>query len=156
MFLAAAYIGLISMVQRMAAPSFFNDVFGRQDPTEYAYLHTTNKELGISPFQMILLNTAYLEVPIIATFFIFLFRKVLPFRKDIRCGVKEKVPYQIIRKEYFPLTNEYYVALDDPDYMHHKLDEATYSQVNEGDNMYLYRAIYSKYVFEINGRYTIM
>lgn len=54
------------------------------------------------------------------------------------------------------MTNQYYVAFDDPDYMHHEIDENTFNNVNEGDNMYIYRGVYSKYVFEINGRFTIL
>jgi len=155
-FIIAVYIGLIGMGNKFCGPYLLESFSGRMDHEEYVSLHTTDQKLGVSPFQMILIDTIFIEGPIITTFFIFFFGRVFPYRRDIRSGVKERVPYTIVRKEYFPLTNEYYVALDDPDYMHHKIDEATYNQVNEGDNMYLSRAIHSKYVFEINGRFTIM
>jgi len=101
-------------------------------------------------------SVSVIALIVISSALFFLFKKVMPFLKDFRSGVKEKVPYSIVRKEYFPLTNQYYVALDDPDYMHHEIDEETYYKVCEGDNMYIYRAINSKYIFELNGRFTIL
>jgi len=82
--------------------------------------------------------------------------RVEPFKKDVRNGVKEIVPYTIIRKEYFEFTGQYFVALDDPKYLHHEVDAATYSTCSEGDTMALYRAPKSKFVFEENGRFSLM
>ena len=155
-FIISVYIALIVMAGRLVSPGLFTNVVGQQDPVEYQRIHTTDKDLGISPFQMVLLATLYIEGPIVITFFVFFFTKVYTFRKDIKSGLKEKVPYVIQRKEYFPLTSQYFVALDDADYMHHEIDVDTYNQVSEGDYIYLYRTIYSKYVFENNGRFTIL
>ena len=82
--------------------------------------------------------------------------KIEPFKKDIKNGVKEIVPYTIIRKEYFEYTGQYFVALDDPKYLHHEVDAATYANCSEGDTMAIYRAPRSKFVFEDNGRFTLM
>ena len=156
-FITAAYIAILSLSSRYSPfGGLLYNSLNNTDPEQYQYMHTTKKDLGISPFQMILFSALYIEGPIIASFFIFFFTRVYPFRRDIKSGVKEVVPYTIVRKEFFPLTDQYYVALDDPDYMHHEIDEATYNKVNEGDYMYLNRAIHSKYVFEINGRFTIL
>lgn len=40
--------------------------------------------------------------------------------------------------------------------MHHEVDEAFYNKCCEGDTAYLYMAPYSKYIFEKNGRFTII
>jgi hypothetical protein len=96
------------------------------------------------------------ETAIIGTGIYFLNTRILPFKRDALSGVKEKIPYTIMRKEYFPLTSQYYFGFDDPDYLHHEVDEDTYNKCNEGDTMYVYRGIKSKYVFELNGRFSIV
>jgi len=110
----------------------------------------------ISRLGMKLLNFTFLGGAIAATGVFFWFKRVYPLKKDADSGVKEKVPFLITRKEYFPLTGQFYVALDDPDYLHHEIDEETYYNCVEGGYIYIYRAAKSKFVFEENGRFTIM
>ncbi len=101
-------------------------------------------------------GVCFIVLIVVGSALFFFYTKVTPFLKDFKCGVKEKVPYCIERKEYFPLTDQYYVALDDPDYMHHEIDEDTYNKVSEGDKMYIFRAVNSNYIFEMNGRFTLL
>lgn len=84
------------------------------------------------------------------------FRNVYPFYKDFKSGEKEIVPYTITRKLDFPITKQYFIGLDDPKYPNHEVDENFYYNCNEGDTAYLYRAEHSKYVFEKNGRFTLL
>jgi len=84
------------------------------------------------------------------------YKRVNPFRKDYKQGVKVTVIYTIVRKTYFPYTNQYFIELNDPDYMHHEVDEAFYNNCSDGDTAYLYMAPCSKYIFEKNGRFTII
>ena len=112
--------------------------------------------MAVSGNQMILINIVLLESMLIIPGIFIFFRRIYPYRKDLKLGMKEKIPYTIIRKEYFPFTNQCYVAFDDPDYMHHEIDADTYNKVEEGDVMYIYRAIKSKYTFEENGRFSLM
>lgn len=83
-------------------------------------------------------------------------KAVNPYRKDLKLGMKEKVGYMIISKSYFPLTNQYYFNFDNPDLMHYEVDADLYNAACEGDTAFLYRAKYSKQVFEKNGRFTLM
>jgi len=84
------------------------------------------------------------------------FKRVYPFYKDHKCGEKEIVPYLITRKEYFPITNQYFIGFDDPKYRFHQVDRDFYNKCYEGGTAYLYRAEHSKYVFENNGRFTLL
>ena len=81
--------------------------------------------------------------------------RINPFRLDIRFGEKEVIPYTILRKEYFPNTGQYYVAIDDPIALHYELDEGQFQQCSEGDTIYVGRAVHSRFIFEQNGRYTL-
>ena len=83
-------------------------------------------------------------------------KRVLPFREDAESGVKERLAYIITRKEYFSLTNQYYVMFDDPLYMHHETDQETWYNCYEGGYFFIYRAKKSKFVFEENGRFSMM
>ncbi len=91
---------------------------------------------------------------IFSTGFYVLFKRILPYKRDAKSGMKDKLPYLVTRKEYFYLTGQFFVALDDPDYLHHQIDEETYHNLWEGCTIYLYRGTRSKYVFEENGRFT--
>lgn len=110
----------------------------------------------ISRFWMWTINLTFLELPVVGTGLYFLFHRVLPFKKDADSGVKEKVPYRIIRKEYYEATRQYFVGFDDVNYEHHEVDADTFNKCNEGDVMYIYRGAKSKFVFENNGRFTLM
>jgi hypothetical protein len=120
---------------------FFGPDFGRRDFTEI---------LGM----IIVMDGIPLAV-ISGTGLYVLFNRILPIKRDVDSGMKDKVPYQVIRKEHFYLTGQFYVALDDPDYLHHEIDEDTYHNLWEGCTIYLYRGTRSKYVFEENGRFTL-
>ena len=110
----------------------------------------------ISRMGIWLIHFSFLELIVIGTGGVFWFKRVYPLKYDADSGVKEKVPYMIMRKEYFPLTNQFYVALDDPNYLHHEIDEDTYHSCVEVGFIYVYRGTKSKFVFEDNGRFTIL
>lgn len=110
----------------------------------------------VSRFGMWMINIAFLETIIMSTGIYFWMKRVGPLKKDADMNVKEKVPYEIVKKEYFSITGQYFFDTDDPAYLHHEVDEDTYNKLNEGDCFYIYRGVHSKFVFEDNGRYTIM
>ena len=103
-----------------------------------------------------LLQLGFLEIPLASCFLFIWYKKVDPISRDLKGGVKDKIPYEIVRKEYFPLTNQFYVALDDPNYLHHEIDEATYYNCSEGGLIYVFRAPLSKFVFEESGRFVLL
>lgn len=83
-------------------------------------------------------------------------KKVFAYRKDLENGVKEMLPYAITKKSYFEHTGQYFFSFDDPNYMHHEVDAEMYHQCCEGDVLYIARAPRSKYVFVMDGRFSIM
>jgi len=103
-----------------------------------------------------LINLLFICCILIASGAYFYYKKVKPFKQDANSGVKEQISYTIVKKNYFDLTNKYYVTFDDPDYLHHETDEDTWYNCYEGGYYYIYRAIKSKFVFEDNGRYRLI
>lgn len=152
-FLFTVYAVLISL-------AFFYSYRGIDTRSRYSGKVTRWEEKDdakyISRFGMWMINLSFLELIVIGTGTVFWFKRVYPLKHDADSGLKEKVPYMIMRKEYFPLTNQFYVALDDPDYLHHEIDEDTYYSCAEGGFIYVYRGAKSKFVFEDNGRFTIL
>jgi hypothetical protein len=124
----------------------------------YANIGSVSKDnaVSLSADGMWLVNLSVLGGIVIGSGVLILFKRILPFKKDAASGVKEKIPFTIIRREYFPLTNQFFVALDDPDYLHHEIDEDIYHKCAEGDTIYLYRGVQSKYISEENGRFSII
>jgi hypothetical protein len=82
-------------------------------------------------------------------------KRINPYRKDIRCGVKEAVLFNVVDKSHFPITGEYYLKLHDPRYLHHKVDFETYCAAAIGDVLTLYRGVYSKHIFERDNKFII-
>jgi hypothetical protein len=110
----------------------------------------------VSRFWMKMINFAFLETIVMSTGVYFWMKRVRPLKKDADMGVKEGVPYEIVKKEYFAVSGQYFFDIDDPAYLHHEVDEDTYNKLNEGDYFYIFRGVHSKFVFEENGRYTIL
>lgn len=84
------------------------------------------------------------------------FKKVYPYRKDAKSGVKEVVYKTVTDKKYFPATSQYFLSFDDPNYMHHEVDAAMYLYVEAGSSVALFRGLHSGYVFHKDGKFTIM
>jgi len=87
--------------------------------------------------------------------FIF-FKKLFPLLKDIKQGKKEAIIYTITNKLSFAQTDEYFLSFNDPKYLHYKVEEEIYHQCKIGDNIAIYRAPFSKHVFEKDFRFTLM
>ena len=85
----------------------------------------------------------------------FYIKRVLAYKRDAKSGVKERLAYTITRKEYFPLTNQYFVSFEDPDYPHHETDQETWYNCHEGGYFFIYRGKRSKFVFRDTGKFTI-
>lgn len=81
---------------------------------------------------------------------------VLCYKKDAQSGVKVAVLYRVIDKKYFSQTGQFYLSLNNPAYMHHEVDEAMYHSVIVGESIYIYKGRLSGYVFQKDGRFTLM
>jgi len=152
-FLFVVYSILI-VVGLVFSPEFANPDLEYSHNLRYL-LHNPDAR-DAAPFWVVVLNLVTLQFVFIGTGLYFWFKNVYSFKKDADSGIKEKVPHRIVKKEYFPMTNQCFVGFDDPDYLHHEIDADTFDKCNEGDMMYLYRAIKSKYVFEKDGRFSIL
>ncbi len=119
-------------------------------------MHQLTQEEEHDNFLIWMFDLVFIETILMSTGVVLLFKRVLPYRKDLRQGMKEKVPYIITNKKYFPITDQYYIGLDDPKYMNREVDADTYAQCSEGGEFYIYRAVNSKYIFEESGRFTIL
>lgn len=83
-------------------------------------------------------------------------KRVYAYKKDAMNGEKEVKTYTVTNKLYFQHTGEFYLSFDDPNYMHYKVDPDIYATYNIGDQVPVYRGVYSKYVFEKDARFTFM
>lgn len=104
---------------------------------------------------MRIINFLWLETPLLVVAISVYRKRVLRYKKDLKNGVKELVPYTIISKRHFQHTGQYFFSFDDPEYMHYEVDAMVYSQHSEGDTLYVSRAPHSKYVFDEKGRFSI-
>ena len=103
-----------------------------------------------------ILTRLYLLIPVTAVGGYIFFKRIYPYKKDLKLGQKEKVSYTIIRKSHFPITNQYFFSFDNPDYMHYEVDADLFYSMQEGDSIVIYRGRYSKHVFEKDARFTLM
>lgn len=111
---------------------------------------------GLTHVQMYALCFALLEgMVIILTAVVFL-KRIYPFRKDLKYKMKEAVFYKVVQKEIFPGTQQYFIGLNNPRYLFHEVSPEVWRNTEVGDDFPLYRAPYSKYVFNKKGKYTVM
>lgn len=152
-YLLVVYVFFAALVLFYSPPG--SGVRSRYSKRAYSYDDSQDAKY-VSYGWMWLINLAFVGGSVMGTGVYFYMKRVRPFKKDADSGVKEKVPYTVLRREYFEFTGQYYVALDDPNYLHHEIDQEMYYNISEGDSIYLYRATRSKFVFERNGRFTIL
>ena len=110
----------------------------------------------LPPVEQAAVNFLFLGGPIMLAAVIIFRRRINCYRIDIKNGLKEMVPFEILEKEYFPYTGQYYFRIDDPDNMHFEVDEEMYASYSKGDLIYIARAPRSKQTFEHGGRFSLM
>jgi len=74
------------------------------------------------------------------------------YKKDAASGVKLKAPYTVMRKEYYPVTGQYFVHLGGMA-KHSEVDADTYNKCEEDGIVYLGQAPRSKYIFSEDDEY---
>lgn len=121
-----------------------------------AFSNSASSTPPLSYYLYLLVFHSAIRLPIFGVMAFVFLRRVWPYRKDFLFGMKRPVYYTIIRKSYFPITQQYFISFDDPAYMHHEVDAAWYDACREGGTACLYMAPFSKYIFEENGRFTII
>ncbi|MFA6058694.1 MAG: hypothetical protein WC756_10885 [Taibaiella sp.] len=118
--------------------------------------HYDERKTGLSHMQMYGITIPLLEGLVIGTGILVYRKRIRPLRKDAKNGVKETIHYPITQKQNFQQTGQYFIGTNHPDYLFHEVDYETWQQVNVGDSFAVYRAPLSKYVFNGNGKYSIM
>jgi hypothetical protein len=146
-FLVVVFTGLMAI----AFVASFTSINARSLSAEWAKTNTP----GVEGLKWIF-NLLLLETIVISSGIYFYFKRALPYKRDAGLGLKEKVPYVIMRREYFPLTRQYFFAFDDPQLLHHEIDEDTYFSYLEGDTFNVFRGPKSKFVLKGDGKYSIL
>jgi len=77
------------------------------------------------------------------------FNGILPYKIDAESGVRLRVPYVVTKKEYFPVTGQYFVSLAGIN-RHYEVDAETYGKCEESGTIYMSQAAKSKYIFSEN------
>lgn len=81
------------------------------------------------------------------------FNIILPHKRDADSGMKCRMPFRIIRKEYFPVTGQCFVTLSGSDDRHCEVEEDIYKNCDEGDVVFLDMGFRSKYIFTNSDRF---
>jgi hypothetical protein len=113
-------------------------------------------DVVLSRSQMKWAGILWLEIPILSVAGFVFSRRINCLKKDVADGNKYRIYYQVQFKQYFPMTNQYFISLDDPDYMHHEVDAQLFAQVNEQDAFPVHITRYARYAFNRNGSFTIL
>ena len=78
----------------------------------------------------------------------FFLRTIRPLNKDIKNKVGSIEKHQIIRKQHFPITNDYFFFFAEIKIPNIPVDPLTFKYYQPGDYFTIHRAKYSKVVFE--------
>jgi len=135
----------------------FGQRIDRKSGNSFSVQYGADKKDALLPRnQMKCLAILWLEIPILSVGTFIFSKRVNSLRKDIADGKKYCIYYTVIRKQYFPLTDQYFISLDDPDYLHHEVDASWYDHVSDGDAFPVYFSRFARYAFNKNGSYTLM
>jgi hypothetical protein len=83
-------------------------------------------------------------------------KSIRPYRCDLRAGFKYTVGETVVAKSYFSNTDQYFLALDDVQHMHHEVSAAVYAEAEVGRTFPVYFAAHSRYPFTLRTRVTMM
>ena len=75
---------------------------------------------------------------------------VLPYKKDAEEGIKLIVPFTVDRKEYYPVTGQFFIKFEGNNQKHFEVDADTYNSCEEGGIMNREMAPNSKHIFMEN------
>jgi hypothetical protein len=83
-------------------------------------------------------------------------KRIYYLRKDLKYGRKEAIVFTITNKLFFEYTNQFFLSLDNPNYLHHEVDHDFFNRCNIGDKVALYRTKFSRIIFDKDLRFTLM
>jgi hypothetical protein len=79
--------------------------------------HNWTAEMGdylVTRNQMIVINMLFLVGPLLFLGYRVYRKHIASLKKDALNGVKQAIPYCIVRKSYFVHTHQYFISFDDP------------------------------------------
>ena len=123
-------------------------------PTHYERSEAPIFRHTLTTFEYKFYSVLFAEMPIILSGIYFYYRRVRPFKKDAESGVKEITTHLVTNKIYAEHTGQCYLTLATPGYIYHEVDANLYGSIAIGDQLQLYRAVRSKYIFGRNGKFT--
>ncbi len=83
-------------------------------------------------------------------------KRIIPLRKDLKHQTGIKIKLQVIRKQFFPLTNEYYLFFNDTNIPNIKVDSVSYNHYKDGDYYTIGQSKHSKIIFEDYERFDLV
>jgi hypothetical protein len=78
------------------------------------------------------------------------YTSVLAFKRDAESGKKCRQAYVVTRKEYFPITDQYFVRLNNKADRHYEVSKEAYDNCKEGEVIFMDQTIRTKYIFTLN------
>lgn len=124
--------------------------------SRHHYFKPEDSNFHVSRNTMYTINFCFLEGILFIIAGIIFRRRIWCIYKDARNNLKETVYYEVTHKSQFKNTNQFFIGLNDPEYLFHEVDEQTWENTSVGSRFGIYRAPLSKYVFNAKGQYTIM
>ncbi len=143
-FTLRVYGGLLML------PVFIMFVTFLGDPEPFNLSRFSREYYHIFIFSVFLFSLG--AIPVLITFL----RKFYPLTKDIHFKTGLKINKQIIRKQHFQLTNEYFLFFHEQDMPNIKVDMSTFKHYKVGDYFSILTAKHSKVVFEDYDRFDIV
>lgn len=144
-FLIKAFVGFIVLASTSLFAPFGLTILGGAIPGSNWFQQHKYQLIAIVLLALILYK-------LIDYFFI---KTFAPLNKDIKqkTGVTEK--HQIIRKQHFPITDDYFFFFAEMEIPNTPVSSHTFNQYQAGDYFSIQKAKHSKIIFEYVDRYSI-
>jgi hypothetical protein len=124
--------------------------------SRHHYFKPDDSNFHISRNTMYIINFCFLGGILFIIAAIIFRKRIWYIYKDARNNLKEIVYYEVTQKSKFAHTHQFFIGLNDPEYLFHEVDEQTWSNISVGSRFGVYKAPLSKYVFNYNGKFTMM
>ncbi len=79
---------------------------------------------------------------------------IVPMKKDADSGFKALAPFTVTRKEYYPVTGQYFLHLAGRP-KRFEVDDETYNEHEEGETIYMRMAVNSAHIFSFHDSVTV-
>lgn len=147
----AAFFGcLLQYLVAMGALIFF-----------YAFLHDAFLWDGVSRFkwawlfEWLPIDLGLVLLAGVITCVLAYYYWALPFRQDAVAGVKNRVGFKVLDKNYYPLTDQYFVKPDNRMDKYYEVSATIYNSCEVNGVLYMEQAPRSGYIFNLGDRVVV-